>query len=413
MSSLLERLLDKKEWYLFLEHKRESDFFPDYEEKRLMSFIEGEEYFSVCQAILDKEAFPLPEISVINKKHTEKKRTVFVFDQKENYVLKLLAFLLFKYDGLFQSNLYSFRRKIGVKQALYSLIKKNKNNCLYGYKADIHDYFNSVDTEKMIALLRVGITDDEQLCSFIEGILREPYAIIRGEKAAVKKGIMAGVPISGFLADLYLNELDRWFAQRGIPYARYSDDIIVFAENAEKISEYEAVIKKCLSEHGLTLNPKKEMHFLPGEPWEFLGFEVGADYVDIAPASVKKLKDKLKRKAKALARWRKRKDAKQEWAVRAHIKYFNKKLYENGHNGELTWSKWYFPTVTTDKSLKELDRYAVECLRFVATGRHTKANYNLRYETLKELGYRSLVNEFYKYKKTQKKEAVNTDRSNT
>ncbi|MBQ7353554.1 MAG: hypothetical protein IJW54_06110 [Clostridia bacterium] len=41
----------------------------------------------------------------------------------------------------------------------------------------------------------------------------------------------------------------------------------------------------------------------------------------------------------------------------------------------------------------------VESLRYVATGKHTKANYNLRYSELKDLGYLSLVNLFYKYKK--------------
>ena len=38
-------------------------------------------------------------------------------------------------------------------------------------------------------------------------------------------------------------------------------------------------------------------------------------------------------------------------------------------------------------------------LRYIATGRYTKKNYNLRYENLKKLGYRSLVNEYYNFKK--------------
>ena len=35
------------------------------------------------------------------------------------------------------------------------------------------------------------------------------------------------------------------------------------------------------------------------------------------------------------------------------------------------------------------------CLRYVATGKHNKANYRLRYDLRKQLGYRSLVYEFY------------------
>jgi hypothetical protein len=39
---------------------------------------------------------------------------------------------------------------------------------------------------------------------------------------------------------------------------------------------------------------------------------------------------------------------------------------------------------------------------YLSTGRHCKKNYNVRYETLKKFGYRSLVNEYYKYKEAIK-----------
>lgn len=51
-----------------------------------------------------------------------------------------------------------------------------------------------------------------------------------GKVVSAKKGAMAGVPFSGFCANLYLRKLDRAFAGR--LYARYSDDIIVFADTA-------------------------------------------------------------------------------------------------------------------------------------------------------------------------------------
>ena len=47
------------------------------------------------------------------------------------------------------------------------------------------------------------------------------------------------------------------------------------------------------------------------------------------------------------------------------------------------------------EGLKEIDHYLQENLRYVATGRHNKANYRIRYDLLKKLGYRSLVHAFY------------------
>jgi hypothetical protein len=61
----------------------------------------------------------------------------------------------------------------------------------------------------------------------------------------------------------------------------------------------------------------------------------------------------------------------------------------------LSWSLWYFPVINTVESLREIDRYAQDCLRFLISGRRTKARYNVRYDDLKQLGYRSLVHEYY------------------
>ena len=45
--------------------------------------------------------------------------------------------------------------------------------------------------------------------------------------------------------------------------------------------------------------------------------------------------------------------------------------------------------------IHEIDLYAQDLLRFLISGTHTKSRFNVRYKDLKELGYRSLVNEYY------------------
>lgn len=65
---------------------------------------------------------------------------------------------------------------------------------------------------------------------------------------------------------------------------------------------------------------------------------------------------------------------------------------------ETNWSRWYFPVINTDKGLKQIDSCMQQCIRYISTGKHTKSNYNFRYEDMKRLGYRNLVNEWYKTK---------------
>ena len=86
-------------------------------------------------------------------------------------------------------------------------------------------------------------------------------------------------------------------------------------------------------------------------------------------------------------------------AAAAFIRIFNHKLLEVNEDSDLTWSLWFFPVITTSKSLHEIDLYAQELLRFLISGTHTKSRYNVRYEDLKALGYKSLVNEYYSFEK--------------
>lgn len=398
--SVLDQLRNEHFWIEFLEYKLSGENISKYEEKDLRKFISNEEYLPIVEKILTNQPFPLPQLRELNKKSTNKKRIVFVFDREENYILKAIAYLLNKYDFVFSNNLYSFRKEIGVKKAITELVKKPNIISLYSYKVDIHDYFNSVDTDMLLPLLKMTLSDDEQLFDFISGIIKDPYVRDKDEIVCRKKGIMAGMPISGFLANLYLKELDEWFLKHNITYARYSDDIIVFAETQELIFEYEQKIKHILAEKNLEINCKKEYRTNPNEPWEFLGFCVDENGIDLADISLQKMKDKMRRKARALVRWKNRTAACNERAILAFIRHFNRKFYDNPKQHEVTWCRWYFPTITTSKSLHILDEYMVSCIRYIATGKHTKANYNLRYEEIKELGYRSLVNAYYYYKKT-------------
>ena len=105
----------------------------------------------------------------------------------------------------------------------------------------------------------------------------------------------------------------------------------------------------------------------------------------------------MHRKMRALQRWQHRKQLDGSKAARAFIKAFNRKMFENSAGSELTWAYWYFPVITTADSLHEIDLYAQECIRFLISGTRTKARYSVRYEDMKQLGYRSLVHEYYAY----------------
>lgn len=394
--SLLDKLSQREVWENFFNYKSSLVGNKTFC-RELRLFIDNEDYIPVCKNIENGNSFPLPKKSVISKQDTQKKRVVYTYPKNENMVLKLLTYLILrKYDSLFSDGLYSFRPNRTAKDALRRLIRTADIDKKYSYKADISNYFNSVPVGKILPMLKDIMSDDKKLLEFITGLLAETDVIDGNSVISEKKGIMAGTPISAFCANLYLMELDSYFAEREILYSRYSDDIIIFADSEEKCREYASFLRSFIAELELSINPEKEEFNAPEDGWKFLGFSYNMGITDIAPASVKKLKSKMRRKTKALKRWQNRNKLSGEKAALAFVRIFNRKFFEASEDNDLSWNRWFFPVINTDKSLRIIDRYAQDCIRFLISGKRTKSRFNVRYEDICRTGLKSLVHEYYK-----------------
>lgn len=403
--SVINKLASHEIWISFLEEKVSSKNMDKGQIDDLSSFIYNGEYLEVTNKIKNKEHFLPPLKKIVSKQYSSKKRIVYSFSREENYVLKLLTYLLIRqYDHFFAKNLYSFRAKHGVKKAIDYLKGDRQLSNKYVYKVDIHDYFNTVDINLLLPILKVIMQDDTEAYSFIERLLLDPRVVLpNGDIVYEKKGIMAGVPISSFLANVYLYQLDWYFFNNGYRYARYSDDIIVFAFNELERQKCITYIHSYLANMSLSINSEKESISNPYEQWAFLGVSYHDGIFDISPFSAKKLKKKMWRKSRALLRWKNRKQIDNIYAAKAFVKSFNKKLYDNPITSELTWTRWYFPIINTTETLGMLDHYMQECIRYIATENRTNKKYRFKYDMIKDLGYRSLVHEYYKVKENKLK----------
>ncbi|MBQ5486531.1 MAG: hypothetical protein IIT69_03690 [Bacteroidales bacterium] len=398
MQSIISQLDDQTVWEEFLAHRLMKGrftwpMFSDADE-----CVENESYLPVARAFIDGTGPGIPEVKRINKMGTGKKRTVYCFSSEETRVLKLMAFLLYRYDDRFSPNCYSFRRGIKASDAIFRLRKELRGRNMWAYKLDIHDYFNSISILILLPILKDLLSDDAPLYAFFERMLTDGRASLGGEIIKMERGVMAGTPTSPFLADVYLMEVDRYFAEKGIIYARYSDDIILFAPDLEELERHKADLLGFLDQYRLEVNPDKERIYTPDEPFEFLGFRCHGEAIDISDAVKEKMKGKIRRAARSLDRWRSEKGLGPEQAMKALIRIFNEKLFEGEDPDSLSWSRWFFPVINRTEGLKEIDAYLQKYIRYLSTGRHTKANYRVRYADMKALGYRSLVHEFYLYK---------------
>ena len=398
--SVLKSLLDKSKWQEFLSFKINQSHLSKTEEAELAKFINDEKYLEIAKKIVqDSYSFSVPTKTLINKSGSSKKRVVYSFNHSENIILKFILFLMNKYDNAFSSNCYSFRKNYTVKRAFIEIVSHKNINQMFCYKLDISNYFNTINIEKLLPILHTVIDDDEQLFNLIKNILTQDKAIINGEIVSEKRGAMAGTSLSTFLANVYLMDLDKYFLSQNVVYARYSDDIIIFTESKQKLEYFKEYILNFLNKKDLSVNPEKESFFNPYEPWHFLGFEYNNGIIDLSKITIKKIKDKIRRKSRAIFRWKVKNNKTTEHAIKVLIRVFNNKFYRTENTKELSWCKWFFPLLSSHKGLKIIDDYFVQYLRYLSSGKFSRKNFSVTYTSLKKLGFRSLVNEFYKFKK--------------
>lgn len=395
--SVIDAIKNKDCWLNFLKYKQDKKLLTKSEEKELIEFIESNKYINEINKIISNNySFSIPKKVMISKNHKQKKRSVFIFNREETWILKFIYYSLNKYDNLFSNNLYSYRKSIGVKKAFYDLVKTKNINNMYGYKLDVSDYFNSINVKKITNILYNSIKDDKELLLIISNILLDNRAVVNNEIIECKKGVLAGCAISGFLANLYLSELDKHFYKSNVKYARYADDIIIFCKTREELNSAISFIKEYLYNMDLNVNKEKEYYFNKGDKWEFLGFSYQNYKINISDNSFKKIKAKIRRSARSIRRWKLSKNMKNEYAIKTMISKFNNKFFNDNNPDDLSFSRWYFPVINQTDRLKEIDNYLQNNIRYIISGKHNKMNYKCKYNYLKKYGYRTLINEYYK-----------------
>lgn len=394
MKDILEQLSSSLAWEEFYQYKVEKRQLNKSETLQLRSFIDEKRYLDICKDL----HFSYPLKKQIAKIDSRKKRIVYSYTKDETWVLKLLAYLLYGYDHKLSDNCYSFRRNINASHAFEKIKKIDGLDDKYVLKLDIHDYFNSIDVDQLLDILE-NIIEEKDLYDFFRYLLKQDKCYFNDELIEEKRGAMAGVPLASFFANFYLLDLDNYFEKLHIPYFRYSDDMIIFFDDMEKLNEKFNYLTAFLSEKKLQLNMDKYHISKPGEPFEFLGFSYYKNKIDISEATIRKMKGKIRRKARKLYVNRKKKGQSFKQAARSMINSFDHKFYDFKGDNDFTWIRFYFPLLNCTDGLHEIDQYMLMYLRYLYSGRHNKGNYKVTYEELKKLGYTPLVAEYYRWKK--------------
>ncbi|HZK61456.1 MAG TPA: group II intron reverse transcriptase/maturase [Anaerovoracaceae bacterium] len=258
----------------------------------------NDNWTTLKQSVMDGSFRPNPARRVeILKEDGIKKRKLGIPTTVDRVIQQAIAQVLSPmYEGQFSDNSYGFRPKRSAHQAMDKCQQYIQEGYIYAVDMDLEKYFDTINHSKLIEILSRTIRDG-RVISLIHKYLRAGIVIGYSYEETIE-GVMQGGPLSPLLGNIMLNEVDKVLEQRGLRFARYADDLMIYCKSkrsAMRIMENTVTfVEKKLF---LKVNREKTKVDLVWK-LKFLGFSFykskGEARVRIHPKAIAKMKAKIK-----------------------------------------------------------------------------------------------------------------------
>lgn len=288
-------------------------------------------------------------------------RTVYVNEPIDRIVLSIANDLLFDLmPQMVHPSCKSYQTGIGCGKVVKESsrrISEAKTGEILGWKSDLSKYFDSVPIKYIDSAF--DAVEEVYGKSALIDILRKYYHsdlyFDEDNKLCSKyQSLKQGCAVASWLANVILYHIDNELSNLDGYYVRYSDDMLFIGRDYGKAMD---ILVSRLSDMNMKLNPKKVEYLSPDRWFKFLGFSIKGKMISLSGSRIKTFQKEIE------SRTIKRNGI----SVKKAIGNVNRYLYKG--NGVHSWATGVLPVVNVDSDLNELNKFVMDCIRAVSTGK--------------------------------------------